>query len=139
VFLSYGAGMSLVVIVLTIALAVGRERVVRTIRPLAAHVGIVSGWLLILAGSRLRRGPGIGRPPSDGSDRRRTRHRRLVVDPAGQNRRSGTGGRDDRPFGELAWPAASESNHDDFRHRRRSAGSGRHRSNYARNRPDRHC
>jgi cytochrome c biogenesis protein CcdA len=50
VFLSYGAGMSLVVIVLTTALAVGRERVVRTIRPLAAHVGIVSGWLLILAG-----------------------------------------------------------------------------------------
>ncbi len=50
VFLAYGAGMSLVVIVLTIALALGRDRVVRTIRPLAAHVGIVSGWLLILAG-----------------------------------------------------------------------------------------
>ncbi|HUF94798.1 MAG TPA: hypothetical protein VMO52_01835, partial [Acidimicrobiia bacterium] len=51
VFLAYGAGMSLVVISLTMALAVGRERVVRTIRPLAAHLGTISGWTLILVGT----------------------------------------------------------------------------------------
>lgn len=50
VFIAYGAGMSLVVIVLTVALAVGRDRVLRTIRPLAAHLGTISGWVLILAG-----------------------------------------------------------------------------------------
>jgi len=50
VFIAYGAGMSLVVIVLTLALAVGRDRVLRTIRPVAAHLGIISGWVLILAG-----------------------------------------------------------------------------------------
>jgi cytochrome c biogenesis protein CcdA len=50
VFLSYGAGMSLVVIALTIFLAVGRENLLRRIRPLASHLGTISGWTLILAG-----------------------------------------------------------------------------------------
>jgi cytochrome c biogenesis protein CcdA len=51
VFLAYGAGMSLVVITLALTLAVGRDRVLRTIRPLAAHLGTISGWVLILAGA----------------------------------------------------------------------------------------
>ena len=50
VFLAYGAGMSLVVISLTIMLAVGKERVLRRIRPIAAHLGTISGWTLIVAG-----------------------------------------------------------------------------------------
>lgn len=50
VFLAYGAGMSLVVISLTIMQAVGRETVLRRIRPIAAHLGTISGWTLIVAG-----------------------------------------------------------------------------------------
>lgn len=50
VFLAYGAGMSLVVMSLTLFLAVGRDRVVRAIRPIAAHLSTISGWILILAG-----------------------------------------------------------------------------------------
>jgi cytochrome c-type biogenesis protein len=51
VFLAYGAGMSLVVVVLTLAVAVGRDTIVQKIRPLAAHLGTISGWILILAGA----------------------------------------------------------------------------------------
>lgn len=51
VFGAYGAGMSLVVIVLTLAMAVGRDRVLRTIRPISAHLGTISGWVLIVAGA----------------------------------------------------------------------------------------
>lgn len=51
VFVAYGAGMSLVVIALTLTLAVGRDRVLRTIRPVAANLGTISGWVLILAGA----------------------------------------------------------------------------------------
>lgn len=50
VFLAYGVGMALVVMVLTLGLAVGRDRVLRTIRPLAAHLSTISGWILVLAG-----------------------------------------------------------------------------------------
>lgn len=50
VFIAYGAGMSLVVMSLTLALAVGRDRVLRAIRPVAAHLSTISGWILILAG-----------------------------------------------------------------------------------------
>lgn len=50
VFMAYGAGMSLVVVVLTLGLAVGRDRIAKRIRPLAAHLGTISGWILILAG-----------------------------------------------------------------------------------------
>lgn len=51
VFLAYGAGMSLVVVVLTLGLAVGRDRVLRTIRPLASRLNTISGWVLIVAGA----------------------------------------------------------------------------------------
>jgi len=51
VFIAYGVGMSLVVITLTLALAVGRDRVLRAIRPVAAHLGTISGLVLILAGA----------------------------------------------------------------------------------------
>jgi cytochrome c-type biogenesis protein len=50
VFLSYGAGMSLVVISLTLGLAAGRDRLLRAVRPLGAKLGVISGWVLILAG-----------------------------------------------------------------------------------------
>lgn len=50
IFLAYGAGMSLVVVVLTLGFAVGRDRVLRTIRPLASRLGTISGWIMIVAG-----------------------------------------------------------------------------------------
>lgn len=50
VFLAYGAGMSLVVMALTLALAAGRDRVVAVIRPISSRLGVISGWVLILAG-----------------------------------------------------------------------------------------
>jgi len=51
VFAAYGAGMSLVVIVLTLALAAGRDRLLRAVRPIRARLGTISGWIMILAGS----------------------------------------------------------------------------------------
>lgn len=51
VFAAYGAGMSLVVIVLTVTFGAGRDRVLRTIRPLAARLGTISGWIMIVAGA----------------------------------------------------------------------------------------
>lgn len=50
IFVAYGTGMSLAVIVVTLAIAVGRDRVVRAIRPLASRLNVVSGWILIVAG-----------------------------------------------------------------------------------------
>lgn len=50
VFAAYGAGMSLVVIVLTLTLAAGRDRVVRAFRPISARLGVISGWIMIIAG-----------------------------------------------------------------------------------------
>lgn len=50
VFAAYGAGMSLVVIVLTVMLSAGRDRVLRVFRPIAARLGTVSGWVMIVAG-----------------------------------------------------------------------------------------
>lgn len=51
IFAAYGAGMSLVVIFLTLTLAAGRDRVLRAIRPLGARLGAISGWVLLLAGA----------------------------------------------------------------------------------------
>jgi cytochrome c biogenesis protein CcdA len=51
VFVAYGAGMSLVVIVLTLALAAGRDRVLAVFRPIGARLGVISGWILIAAGA----------------------------------------------------------------------------------------
>lgn len=50
VFLAYGAGMSLVVITLTLGLAVGRDRILRSLQPLRARLSTISGWVLIFAG-----------------------------------------------------------------------------------------
>lgn len=43
--------LSLVVIVLTLALATGRDRVQETMRPMAARLGTISGWVMIIAGA----------------------------------------------------------------------------------------
>ncbi|MFP4074495.1 MAG: cytochrome c biogenesis CcdA family protein [Actinomycetota bacterium] len=51
VFASYGAGMSLVVIVLTLALAAGRDKVLRAVRPLTARLSTISGWVMAAAGA----------------------------------------------------------------------------------------
>jgi cytochrome c-type biogenesis protein len=51
VFAAYGAGMSLVVIVLTLALAAGRDRLLIAIRPISARLGTISGWIMIIAGA----------------------------------------------------------------------------------------
>jgi cytochrome c-type biogenesis protein len=49
-FLVYGLGMSLVLIVLTLAVAFGRRSIVQRIRGSARHVNRVAGGILILAG-----------------------------------------------------------------------------------------
>lgn len=51
VFASYGAGMSLVVIVLTLALAAGRDKLLRAVRPLTARLSTISGWVMTVAGA----------------------------------------------------------------------------------------
>ena len=48
-FLVYGVGMSLVLVVLTLALALGKRGLVRWLRRSAAHVNRVSGAILVLA------------------------------------------------------------------------------------------
>ncbi|MCI0543336.1 MAG: cytochrome c biogenesis CcdA family protein [Actinobacteria bacterium] len=50
VFMAYGLGMSLVVIVLTLIVAAGRDRLVGAIRPLSARLNTISGWVMIIAG-----------------------------------------------------------------------------------------
>jgi cytochrome c-type biogenesis protein len=50
VFTAYGLGMSLVVIVLTMVVAAGRDRLVAKIRPLSARLNTISGWVMIVAG-----------------------------------------------------------------------------------------
>lgn len=50
VFTAYGLGMALVVIVLTLTVAAGRDRLVGAIRPLAARLNTISGWVMIVAG-----------------------------------------------------------------------------------------
>jgi cytochrome c-type biogenesis protein len=50
IFTAYGLGMSLVVIVLTLVVAAGRDRLVAKIRPLSARLNTISGWVMTLAG-----------------------------------------------------------------------------------------
>jgi cytochrome c-type biogenesis protein len=51
VFGAYGLGMSLVVIVVTLVVSAGRDRVVAAIRPLSARLSTISGWVMIAAGA----------------------------------------------------------------------------------------
>ena len=51
VLAAYGAGMSLVVIVLTLALAAGRDRVRESMRSMSARLETISGWVMIVAGA----------------------------------------------------------------------------------------
>lgn len=51
VFGAYGLGMSLVVIVLTLIVAAGRDRLLGSIRPLSARLNIISAWVMIVAGT----------------------------------------------------------------------------------------
>lgn len=50
VFVAYGAGMSMVLLVLTLALAVAKQGVVRRLRWFMQHVNQISGILLLTAG-----------------------------------------------------------------------------------------
>lgn len=50
-FLVYGTGMSLVLLVVTLALAVGKDRLVGRLRRSAAYINRVSGAILVLAGA----------------------------------------------------------------------------------------
>ncbi len=50
-FLAYGAGMALVILVLTLALALGRQSVVRWMRGAVRHVNRVAGGILVAAGA----------------------------------------------------------------------------------------
>lgn len=50
-FVAYGSGMALVVVGLTIAVASGRSAIIRRIRPLAARLDRLSGWIMTVAGS----------------------------------------------------------------------------------------
>lgn len=49
-FVVYGVGMSLVLVVVTLAVALGRQGLVRRLRRASAHVNRVSGAILVLAG-----------------------------------------------------------------------------------------
>ncbi len=49
-FVVYGIGMSLVLVVVTLAVALGRQGLVRRLRRASAHVNRVSGAILVLAG-----------------------------------------------------------------------------------------
>lgn len=51
VFLVYGIGMSLVLVVLTLALALGKQRLVGWLRRSAGYVNRVSGAIMLLAGA----------------------------------------------------------------------------------------
>lgn len=53
VFLAYGAGISLIVMVLTIATAMSRTEIANTMRRILPHVNKISGVLLIVAGAFL--------------------------------------------------------------------------------------
>lgn len=50
-FVVYGVGMSLVLVVVTLALALGKRRLVHWLRRSAGHVNRVSGAILLLAGT----------------------------------------------------------------------------------------
>ncbi len=50
-FVAYGAGMALVVVGLTVAVAGGRSAIIGKIRPLAARLDRLSGWIMTVAGS----------------------------------------------------------------------------------------
>ena len=49
-FVSYGAGMAVVVVGLTVAVAAGRRSIVDKVRPLAARLDRISGWIMTVAG-----------------------------------------------------------------------------------------
>jgi cytochrome c biogenesis protein CcdA len=49
-FVAYGSGMALVVVGLTIAVAAGRRTIIARIRPLAARLDRLSGWIMTVAG-----------------------------------------------------------------------------------------
>ena len=49
-FLAYGLGMGIVLMVLTVALALARQGVVRRMRGILPHINRISGALLVLAG-----------------------------------------------------------------------------------------
>lgn len=49
-FVVYGAGMGLMVVGVTVALAMGRTNLVDRIRPLAARLDHISGWILVGSG-----------------------------------------------------------------------------------------
>lgn len=51
VLAAYGVGMSLVVIVLTLALVAGRDRVRESMRSVSARLETISGWVMIAAGA----------------------------------------------------------------------------------------
>ena len=53
VFIAYGAGMAIVLTALSVAVALAREGVARSLRPLLPHVGRLSGALLTVAGAYL--------------------------------------------------------------------------------------
>lgn len=49
-FIAYGAGMSLVLIGITVALALGKDTLVRKLRGTAPYINRISGFVMILAG-----------------------------------------------------------------------------------------
>lgn len=53
VFLAYGAGMALVLMALTLAIALARQGMVHRMRRMLPYVGRISGGLLVLAGAYL--------------------------------------------------------------------------------------
>ncbi len=49
-FVAYGAGMAVVVVGLTLAVAGGRRTIIDRMRPLASRLDVISGWIMLVAG-----------------------------------------------------------------------------------------
>lgn len=50
-FAAYGIGMTLAVMMFTVAIATGKDRVIARVRPLARRLDLISGWFLLAAGA----------------------------------------------------------------------------------------
>lgn len=50
-FAAYGMGLAVAVMMLTVAIATGRDRLIARVRPLARHLDVISGGFLLAAGA----------------------------------------------------------------------------------------
>ncbi len=51
IFLTYGTGMALVVVGITIGVAEGRRSIIERVRLIGRRIDLISGWVMLLAGA----------------------------------------------------------------------------------------